>query len=319
MSEAPQGVPWPPTKENLEDSGLRLVIDDGHGDKVKGPIKFIVQKPSDADGNLRDQTEDAAKHMRYAFSLGLPLLKRRQLPRLGRAIIVGGAPSIKDHLETIRELAADKNNAVFAINWSHTWLINNGIVPRGCVFFEIDAEPDTVLKAAHPETTYFICSHCHPKTFDMLEGHKRVLWLTPPNSEPEKKVMEEFYPDSEQVGGGISTFTRTMSVALFLGFRHIDLFGCDSSFPDAEKSHVEGYETIMDPEKDGMFVYARDDKTGDVRRFKTLGYLALQHEEFKHYCLMSHTTFSLRVHGDSLLRWTHQRMFPDQYDPDSYA
>jgi hypothetical protein len=251
--------------------------------------------------------------MEYAATLGLPLLHRRQLPRLGRAIIVGGAPSIKDHLETIRELAADKKNAVFAINWTHTWLIENGIVPRGCVFFEIDAEPDTVLKSAHPDTTYFICSHCHPRSFDALEGYKRVLWLTPPNSEPERIVSEKLWPNADLVGGGISTFTRTMTVALFMGYRHLDLFGCDSSYPEDTGTHVEGYETVMDPNKDALWVYAKDDKTGETRRFKTLGYLALQHEEFKTYCLTNHHSFSLRVHGDSLLHFTHSRMFPDQY------
>lgn len=304
---------YPETADNIEDSGIRLVIPDGKGADIKAPIKFVVQKPSLPNGELRDQTNDAANHMRYAATLELPELRKRQLPRLGRAVIVGGAPSIKNHLEEIRELSKDKNNAIFAINWTHTWLIENGITPRGCVFFEIDAEPDTVLKAASPETSYFICSHCNPQTFDMLEGYKRVLWHSPPNSPPEEEVAKELFSNSEWVGGGISTFTRTMTVALFMGYRHIDLFGCDSSFPDDEGTHVEGYETIMDKDVDGMYVYARDDRTAEVRRFRTLGYLALQHEEFKQYCSLNHFMFSMKVYGDSLLRYTHSRMFPDQY------
>jgi hypothetical protein len=294
--------------------GEKLFIDDGKGNPIKAPIVFKVQKPDDGQGGLRDQTFDAAKNMRYAKSLNLPELTQRQLPRLGRAVIVGGAPSIKNHLEDIRKLSEDKNNAIFALNWSHTWLLNNGIVPDGVVFFEIDAEPDSVLERSHPDTTYYICCHCHRKTFDMLEGRKRVLWHTPPNSPPEEEVAKEIFPNVQMCGGGISTFTRTITVALFLGFRSFDLFGCDSSFPDDEKSHVDGYETPMDAETDGFYVYAKDDKAGIVRRFKTLGYLALQHEEFKDYCLTNHAVFSLRVHGDSLLQWTHMRMFPCQYD-----
>jgi len=290
------------------------VYDETGEDPVKHPIKFKLKRPDGADGVERDQTHDAASHMRYAATLGLPELTKRQVPRLGRAVIVGGGPSIKGEIETIRSLAADKNNAVFAVNWTHTWLLQNGITPRGCVFFEIDAEPDTVLESAHPDVTYFICSHCHEKTFDMLAGKKRVLWHSPPNSDPERVVAEELFQSSEHVGGGISTFTRTMSIALYLGYRHFDLFGCDSSFPEEEGTHVDGYQTVMDAKVDGMFVYARSLTTGQVRRFRTLGYLALQAEEFKIYCEQNHQHFSLRVYGDTLLRYIHKETYPDQYE-----
>ena len=118
------------------------------------PLKYYCKKP------LQDQTEDIAKHLQYSVSLRLPELEKCE-PRHGRAIIVGGGPSVEDHLEEIRNLKSDPTNVLFAINWTHTWLINNGITPDGCVFFEVDAEPDSVLKAAHPAVTYFICSHCH--------------------------------------------------------------------------------------------------------------------------------------------------------------
>jgi hypothetical protein len=304
-----RGIPDPDAKP--------LIIKNGDKEETLMPICINVIKPTDqATGELRDQTFDAAANMRYSHSLGLGILKRQPLPRNGRCIIVGGAPSIKNHLEEIRQLAKDPANKVFCLNWTHTWLIQNGIIPDGCTFFEIDAEPDTILDNAHKEITYFICSHCHPKTFDSLKDYKRVLWLTPPNSPAEEVVMKEIYPDAEMCGGGISTFTRTMTVALFLGFRSFDLFGCDSSFPENASGHVNGYETPMDPIKDALAVWAKDEGTGEARKFMTYGYLALQHEEFKTYCLQNHHVFSLRVHGDSLLQWSHMRMFPSQYRND---
>jgi len=253
--------------------------------------------------------------MRYAATLGLPTLKRRVTPRPGRAIIIGGAPSVKNHLDDIKELMKDPLNEVFAINWSHTWLLEQGIVPKHCVFFEIDPEPDTVLQARNPNITYYVCCHCNRKTFDSLKGYKCVLWHTYPNSNIEKDVNEELFPAVELVGGGISTFTRTITVALFLGFRHLDIFGCDSSFPDDSLStHVEGYETPFKPENDSIFIYAKNDETGEAQRFKTIAPLALQVEEFKEYCNINHGFFSCMVHGEGLLRYVHKIMRPDQYD-----
>lgn len=291
----------------------------GEDQPIKLPIKFNLQKPKGADGKHRDQTQDAARNMRYAASLGLPALKQAGCPRMGRAIIVGGAPSIKDHLEVIRGLAADPANRVFAINWSHTWLIDRGVIPHGCVLFEIDAEPDTVLKAAHPDVTYYICSHCDRKTFDDLAAFKRVLWHSPPNSDYERAVNEELFSAEPLVGGGIGTFLRTLSIALFLGFRNIELFGCDGSFPDDSAStHVEGYETANKVDTDAFYVWAQPLGKNNVRRFKTVGYLALQVEEFREYCRINHQNFACRVHGDSLLRFSHENNYPEQYNPKHY-
>lgn len=278
------------------------------------PIRFNLQKPLDKEGKHRDQTNDAARNMQYVAGLGLPELTISPTPRMGRAVIVGGAPSIKDHLAEIELLAHDPDNMVFAVNWSHTWLIQQGITPGTCVLFEIDAEPESMLKAAHTDVTYYICSHCHSKTFDDLAPFKRVVWHSPPNSDAEKVIAETTFKDSTHIGGGIGTFTRTLSVAMALGFRNIELFGCDSSFPDDSPStHVEGYETANKVETDAFYVYAKDKNTQEVRRFKTVGYLALQVEEFKEYCRINHHMFALRVRGDNLLRFVHQRDYPDQY------
>src|ERR1700692_1466673 len=114
----------------------KLVIHDDSGEEpTKFPIRFNLQKPSDGKGGQRDQTGDAAEHMRYAKSLNLPELKLCTAPKMGKAVIVGGAPSMANHLEEIRALAADKDNTLFAVNWSHTWLIKNGIIHTACCFF----------------------------------------------------------------------------------------------------------------------------------------------------------------------------------------
>src|ERR1700689_734847 len=134
MTDSPDPVnegylnPHPLYAGSAEPEQPILVTDDSGDDPIKPPIRFHLKKPDGPDGNLRDQTFDAAEHMRYAASLGLPTLSQRPLPRLGRAIIVGGAPSVKERLQELKVLAADKNNYIIAINWTHTWLLNNGLI-----------------------------------------------------------------------------------------------------------------------------------------------------------------------------------------------
>ena len=284
-------------------------------------LKIVCVKPRRPDGSGEewDQTFDAANNMVYAAGLKIPHLAIEPL-KTGRAIIVGGGPSVEGELENIRKFAEDKNNQVFALNWAHTWLIQHGIIPNACTFFEIDVDPCKIMENAHPDVTYYICSHCHRQTFDGLEGYKRVLWHTTPNSDVEAEMFEKYYRNEVRVGGGISTFLRTISVCLALGYRTFELFGIDSSFPDdAKTTHVGGYPTIVSVDVDAVYVHARDEKSGVVRRFKTVSYLAHQVEEFKKYCELNHPLFRMRVHGDTLLAFVHKCMWAHQYEDTNAA
>jgi hypothetical protein len=262
----------------------------------------------------RDQTQDAADHMRYAATLGLPKLTINPGSLPGRAIVVGGAPSVKDYLDQIRLLAADPDNAVFALNWTHNWLIANGIVPHGCVMMEIDADPCQILDHPHPDVTYYIASLCFPQTFIGLEGYRRVLWHAGQDEEKQERALAELFPGDTKIGGGCTTFTRTLNIALVLGYRSFDLFGVDSSFPlDAKSTHVEGYPADTTPKADGIEIWAKNEDTGMVRNFRTVGYLAQQAEQFRLWCRTNHPLFRMRVHGDGLLRFIHEQNHPEQY------
>lgn len=291
-----------------------IAIDEDGKVSIKVPINLRTTRPSKEDGTKWDQTHDAAAHMRYAATLNLPTLGPTPIPKRGTAIIVGGSPSVKDYLEQIKELKKDKKNYLFAINWTHTWLINHGIIPDGTVFFEIDVEAESVLKSAHPDVTYYICSHCDPRTFDQLKNFKRILWHSMPNSKPEEIVREELFKDTPTVGGGIYTLTRTITVGMFLGYRDFELFGCDSSFPEESGTHVEGYETTYDAEKEGLYVYAKYSNSDQVAKFRTVPPLALQQKEFEEYCKINHAYFTMRVHGDGLIPWTHKQIYPTMYE-----
>lgn len=284
--------------------------------EVKPSIKFVVNKPKDLiTGERRLQYDEMAHNMRYAATLNLPVLEIQQFKPYCNAIIVAAGPSIKTQVDKIKEFAKAPGNAVFAINWAHTWLIRNGIVPNGCLLFEVDAEPLSLMTTLHKDVTYYICSHCNTGTFTALEGYKRVLWHTAPQDDLTREVREILFKDQIILGGGTATFMLTISLALTLGYRDFDVFGADSSYPvDSTKTHIDGYPAAVTDKEDGMDVYARNPISGEVRHFKTVGYLAHQVEEFHKYCLANHQFFRMRLHGDGLLQWQHRVTYPKEYE-----
>ena len=66
--------------------------------------------------------------MRYAHSLNLPQLIQAPLPRRGTAIIVGGAPSVKDNLEITKIIKARQTIELIKIpiiiELTNKWLKN---------------------------------------------------------------------------------------------------------------------------------------------------------------------------------------------------
>jgi len=275
------------------------------------PIEFI--------NALRiDQVPDACAHIRHAKTLGLPQLKMYAVTE-GRCIIVGGGPSAVEHIDEIRALAADPQNAVFALNYTHNWLIEQGIIPKGCLMFEIDVDPTKVLEKPHPQVNYFVCSLCHPTTFEGLEGYHVTVWHCSGEGQKTEVVVEEFGPDALLIGGGSTTFLRTVALAMALGFRKFDVFGCDSSFPQkSQRTHFQGYVTNTSTD-DTIRVWV--EKGGVLKEFTSLGYLVQQAEHFRQFCQsnrfnpeLNYGIKHMKVHGDeTMLRYIHEGDFPEMY------
>ncbi len=286
-----------------------LVVDE----EVKPGINFLVRKPKNEDGTERLQYADMERNMRYAASLQLPVLQIGEFRPFCKALIIGAGPSLKPRLEEIKRLAAVPGTGVFAVNWTHTLLINHGVVPTGCLLFEVDAEPEYLLKSFHKDVDYYICSHCNQGTFDALEGYKRILWHAPPQDEATHNAREELFDNQIILGGGSATFMLSISLALCLGYREFEVFGVDGSYT-GDSTHVEGYPAAVNAKDDGMDVYARHPVTQEVRHFRSVGYLAHQVEEFAKFCNHNHQHFRMRMHGDGMMQWQHKIMFPQEYE-----
>lgn len=150
----------------------------------------------------------------------------RELPVIGykRAAIVGGGPSLQDYIEELR----DYDGVIFAVNGTHDYLIERGIIPDYHVV--MDARPGNVSFFTKPrkDVHYLIASQCAPEIFELLEGYTVSMWHA---AGPEEVIdfLGKIKPGTQLVGGGETVSTRAMYLAYILGCMTLDLYGLDSS------------------------------------------------------------------------------------------
>ena len=149
--------------------------------------------------------------------------------------IVGGAPSLEDSFPQLK--ARHQNGAqVWSMNGTYDWLVERGIVPDGHVM--LDARPENVRFVQHPrkETQYYIASQCDPCVFDALEGHR--VDLVHVNTEGVYEYLESEKSRPVHLLGGFTTAGMlALVLAKLKGYRHIYLFGMDSSYAE-DKHHA---------------------------------------------------------------------------------
>lgn len=259
----------------------------------------------------------------YAGTLGIEELKVEPV-KAGKMIIVGSGPSMVNYLDKIRELRADKKNALFVVNNAHPYLIKQGIAPQGALIFEIMKRAYDCLERPHPDCTYYICSICDPYAFDQLRDNKCLVWHCASEVWSHIKALGDAFGKIDDqgklmppmlVGGGFTTFLRTLSVGYVLGYRDYELFGFESSF-EGEHSHFFGTPDYGGPVTECYAVVQQPtpDNPKGVRRFMSKAYLIRQADEFRKHCEQVGSTVKMRVHGDGLLPAIHRHLFPQFYE-----
>jgi hypothetical protein len=86
-----------------------------------------------------------------------------------------------------------------------------------------------MLGEPHPEVEYLIASACHPKYFDHLQGFNVKLWHVFDATEDGRRLL----PFGDwAITGGCDVGLRALTIAGFLGFRDVHVFGLDGSARD---------------------------------------------------------------------------------------
>ncbi len=168
-------------------------------------------------------SEVFAENIASALGRGLPCVDYGK-PLPYRVAVVAGGPSVRDQLDELKQF----DGFLVAINGTHDWLIENGIIPDAAIAVDPQASLAELFKNPQKDTTYLVASNCAPEVFDALAESQVILWHVATNEE---------YNGSLAVCAGPSAVSSAPYLLYMIGYREIHLYGVDSSLSSAE-SHV---------------------------------------------------------------------------------
>lgn len=251
------------------------------------PLKATLQSNVERDKVLDNVRANLSRDLPWQ----LPA-KEHERPML----LVGGGPSLSQHLEGIR-LRQRRGGDVWALNNTHDYLISRRIIPN--FFAMLDARPENVefVKSPHDRVTYYLASRCHPSVFEALSGQNVVMWhsllLDGQTVDPElENLLGQDRPWC-LIGGGGTIGMRAMVLGYQLGYRTFHLYGYDSCFQD-QRHHA--YSQRLNDQDKAVAVRVRD------REFICAPWMAVQGEAFKAQAVkLLSDGCRIVCHGDGLI------------------
>jgi hypothetical protein len=163
--------------------------------------------------------------------------------------LVNFGPSLNDTWEKIRNF-----KFVMTCSGAHKFCVERGIIPT----FHLDVDPREhkvgLIGTPQKGTEYLIASTCSPKLFDLLTqaGCDVKLWHIFDTNEDGMRLL----PHGEwAIVGGCSVGVRTLTLARFLGFTDLHVFGMDGCLRDGSThaaDHPNSKKTFYRLDYDGV-------------------------------------------------------------------
>lgn len=241
--------------------------------------------------------EALIKNIRHALKLPYPRLQPVDAHE-GHAVLVGGAPSLADNVEEIRE--RQKNGQIiFALNGAYQYLSIRDINPDCHVM--IDARKENAefvpiypqifegTEDIHSPILYY-SSQCHPDVFKKSDKRDVVIWHS--LADGIQGIIGENTGDA-LIGGGYSVGMKAIALAHTLGYRKFHLYGYDSSYDEGDhhayKQPLNDKEKILEVEMNG-------------KKYRAAAWMCTQVEDFKEIArLLVEDGSIMTVHGTGLL------------------
>lgn len=147
--------------------------------------------------------------------------------------VVNYGPSLNDTWEKIRDF-----KSIITCSGAHQFLVERGITPTWHIDVDPRAHKAKLIGTPQKETEYLIASTCHKAVFDLLEGFNVKLWhIFDSTDEGWRKL-----PHGEwSITGGCSAGLRCVTMARFLGFTDLHIFGMDGNQSDQYGKHAAAH------------------------------------------------------------------------------
>lgn len=234
--------------------------------------------------------ENVHAQIRENFKRDVPWVRKEVASQ--PSVIVGGGPSLADTWKHIRQRKS-RGQQIVALNNTHDYLIERGIVPDYMVL--LDAREDNLkfLTKPHKGVKYLLASQCHPKCFDALKGFDVRMWHA--YDDGVKPIYEKEAADRPWclIPGGATVGLRALYL-LWEVFtqKRFHLYGFDSSYRDEKHAYPQDIE-----DSGGEFTV----KIGD-ESFRCAGWMYRQAEDFQdQWEHMTSQGCEIAVHGDGLI------------------
>jgi len=173
--------------------------------------------------------KELAEHTRHNASVYDNWLQAKEA-HATPAVLIGGGPSINDHIDDIKRLKKD-GATIFAMNGSSKWAHDHGIEVDAQIILDAKEETSTLVDGF--AANHYFSSQCHPKTTGSV-GNVTIWHLARPDIEllfPPEKVKRGGYVI---VGGDSTVGICALCLVYTQGYRKLHCFGYDTSYKDKQ-------------------------------------------------------------------------------------
>jgi len=232
-------------------------------------------------------------------------------------IVCGGGPSIRNELDTIRELQA-RGGYVLCCNKTEEYFrtLDKPIIPWATIL--LDPMPWVADYVPHPRPAgiYFIASSCHPRVSRKIKlaGGKVYLWHAGADfygKNMPQPILQKDYADKAWaiIVGPTTVGLRSVPLGYQLGFRPFHLFGMDSSMAINNKGeynlHAYAKPRPEDSEEGNVTLTTRAGSwtfyTNSHMSRQALDFEDLVEQIGQHVMKRNWEPVDIRVYGDGLL------------------
>lgn len=182
------------------------------------------------------------RNIKHNSRLNIPWLQESKHSIFsGKLAIIGGAPSIKNKLEEIKQLKKD-GVMIMAVNGTHDYLLDNDIKPD--FFAMLDGRKlNNFATNPQDDCVYLLASQCHKSVFEKLKDYKVLLWHCEYEEIDKEFIRKEAIKRNILINTMISgkgcIGLTAICLGYTLGFHEFLLYGMDSSFKDKQHSYKQ--------------------------------------------------------------------------------